>query len=89
MTFSDLGLIFAGGNLMKGFNNFEKDHKCNKYCQYFKLPTEYGECEQSGNPYDESNTGTRRDGANWRDSVQGPLFLSSNRNSVHNKALGP
>jgi len=43
LTDSKLGLIFAEGNLQSGFSGFEKDHKCNKFCEFFQLPTDYAE----------------------------------------------
>ncbi len=36
-----LGSIFAGGNLPNSYNAFEKEHRCNKYCRFFRLPTDY------------------------------------------------
>lgn len=41
MFYSDLGTIFASGNLHTAFNGFTTDHKCNKFCNFFSLPTDY------------------------------------------------
>jgi hypothetical protein len=41
VTHSELGNIFAGGNLPQGHENFEKDHVCNKFCKFFDVPTDY------------------------------------------------
>ncbi|KAJ7150865.1 hypothetical protein C8R43DRAFT_1191365 [Mycena crocata] len=34
-------LIFADGNVSSGFKSFESDHRCNKFCHYFKLRNDY------------------------------------------------
>jgi hypothetical protein len=38
---SELGNVFAGGNLPQGHEYFEKDHLCNKFCTFFDIPTDY------------------------------------------------
>jgi len=83
MTSSDLGLIFADGNLITGFNNFEKDHKCNKYCRYFDLSTEYSQCEESSNSNTQSNTQTGTD-KGLGNNTKIPLFLPSNSSFTQN-----
>ena len=40
-TCSGLGDIFADGNVITGFRAFESTHECNKFCKFFKLPTDY------------------------------------------------
>jgi hypothetical protein len=29
--------IFADGNITSAFENFEREHKCNKYCSFYRL----------------------------------------------------
>ncbi|KAG6818633.1 hypothetical protein H0H93_003300 [Arthromyces matolae] len=41
VTAERLGDIFAEGNLPEAHENFEKHHRCNKFCKYFELPTDY------------------------------------------------
>ena len=36
-------MLFASGNLAEAHNQFEKDHKCNKFCHFFDLPVKYTE----------------------------------------------
>lgn len=40
-----LGLIFAAGNLPDAHESFTEQHQCkfNKYCEYYKIPKEYGD----------------------------------------------
>jgi hypothetical protein len=33
--------IFADGNLASSFEEFGKDHKCNKYCEFYDLPQDF------------------------------------------------
>ncbi|KAJ7024632.1 hypothetical protein C8F04DRAFT_1270022 [Mycena alexandri] len=33
--------LFADGNVATGFESFEIDHVCNKFCQFFQLRTDY------------------------------------------------
>ncbi|KAJ7438149.1 MHCK/EF2 kinase, partial [Mycena latifolia] len=33
--------LFADGNVKSGFQSFEADHKCTKFCTFFGLPTNY------------------------------------------------
>ncbi|KAI0089514.1 hypothetical protein BDY19DRAFT_905830 [Irpex rosettiformis] len=41
VTHPALGPIFASGNLPNAYETFETQHKCNRYCQFFNLPTDY------------------------------------------------
>jgi len=47
-SYSDLGYIFADGNLPGNHQSFEKNHKCNHFCEFFKVPTNYGIWELQG-----------------------------------------
>ena len=38
----ELGVIFASGNLPDAYTVFSEQHQCNKYCDYYKIPREYG-----------------------------------------------
>ncbi|KIL61170.1 hypothetical protein M378DRAFT_82873 [Amanita muscaria Koide BX008] len=38
---SELGVIFAEGNVPSIHSNFEKQHHCNNFCKWFGLPTDY------------------------------------------------
>ena len=29
--------LFADGNITSAFENFEREHKCNKYCSFYRL----------------------------------------------------
>jgi hypothetical protein len=33
--------LFADGNVETGFESFETDHTCNKFCRWFRLRTDY------------------------------------------------
>ena len=33
--------LFADGNVSSGFDSFETDHVCNKFCQFFGLTQDY------------------------------------------------
>jgi hypothetical protein len=33
--------LFADGNVSHGFESFETDHVCNKFCRFFELRTDY------------------------------------------------
>jgi hypothetical protein len=42
---SDLGHIFAEGNIPATFQSFETDHVCNRFCMRFGLPADYEDCD--------------------------------------------
>ncbi len=43
-----LGVLFASGNLPKAHESFEEQHKCNRYCRFFELPTDYDKWPSDG-----------------------------------------
>ncbi|KII92464.1 hypothetical protein PLICRDRAFT_103155 [Plicaturopsis crispa FD-325 SS-3] len=40
-TAPELGMIFSSGNIPAAHDHFEATHPCNKFCQYFNVPTDY------------------------------------------------
>lgn len=40
---SDLGPIFATGNLPDAYRSFETEHDCNEYCRFYRVPGNYSE----------------------------------------------
>ncbi|KAI9447152.1 hypothetical protein BJY52DRAFT_1127615 [Lactarius psammicola] len=40
-------MLFSRGNMQKTHHNFEKEHKCNTFCEFFKVPTTYNSGIQS------------------------------------------
>ncbi|KAI0062958.1 hypothetical protein BV25DRAFT_1785364, partial [Artomyces pyxidatus] len=41
ITNPDLGPLFGQGNVVNTHHRFEAEHRCNKFCKYFDIPTEY------------------------------------------------
>ncbi|KAN0130305.1 hypothetical protein V8E53_011928, partial [Lactarius tabidus] len=42
LLFSDLGCkLFSTGNVQDTHRDFEKEHQCNDFCTFFKVPTTY------------------------------------------------
>ncbi|KAJ7699616.1 hypothetical protein B0H17DRAFT_1049036 [Mycena rosella] len=41
LSSSELGNIFAEGNVSSGYQSFERDHVCNEFCKFFDLRTDY------------------------------------------------
>ncbi|KAN0128046.1 hypothetical protein V8E53_014147, partial [Lactarius tabidus] len=40
LLFSDLGhKLFSKGNIQDTHHEFEKEHQCNEFCTFFKVPT--------------------------------------------------
>ncbi|KAJ7512705.1 hypothetical protein B0H11DRAFT_2301998, partial [Mycena galericulata] len=37
LSSSELGAIFAEGNVSSGYHSLERDHVCNEYCKFFQL----------------------------------------------------
>ncbi|KAJ7265655.1 hypothetical protein C8J57DRAFT_1069332, partial [Mycena rebaudengoi] len=46
LTADEVGSVFVDGNVASGYASFELDHKCNDFCQFFKLPTDYSNWAQ-------------------------------------------
>ncbi|KAJ6504299.1 alpha-kinase family-domain-containing protein, partial [Mycena vitilis] len=42
--------LFAEGNVASGFDSFEVDHKCNKYCRFFELSDNYDDEVEAKSP---------------------------------------
>ncbi|KAH7919660.1 kinase-like protein, partial [Leucogyrophana mollusca] len=38
VTKRELGPVFTSGNIPEAFENFEKEHECNKFCEFFRVP---------------------------------------------------
>ncbi|KAF5377829.1 hypothetical protein D9615_006831 [Tricholomella constricta] len=41
VTNSALGVIFADGNVPSSHENFEINHRCNHFCEFFEVPSDY------------------------------------------------
>ncbi|KAH7906200.1 hypothetical protein BJ138DRAFT_1117788 [Hygrophoropsis aurantiaca] len=41
VTKRELGAIFASGNIPEAHEEFERDHQCNKFCVFFRIPRNY------------------------------------------------
>ncbi|KAF8056047.1 hypothetical protein FPV67DRAFT_1678847 [Lyophyllum atratum] len=48
ITDSALGVIFADGNHPSGHTNLEPNHRCNYFCEWFEVPTDYDLWESQG-----------------------------------------
>ncbi|KAF8151403.1 hypothetical protein B0H34DRAFT_755565 [Crassisporium funariophilum] len=48
ITDSALGVIFADGNHPSGHTNLEPNHRCNYFCKWFEVPTDYDLWESQG-----------------------------------------
>ena len=33
--------LFASGNMASSFLSFERTHECNKFCEFFEIPSDY------------------------------------------------
>jgi len=59
ITSGELGHIFSDGNLEATYIMFPKEHECNKFCKFFKLPvlSELDSDENHSSKSDESSDG--------------------------------
>ncbi|PSS01014.1 hypothetical protein PHLCEN_2v4080, partial [Hermanssonia centrifuga] len=63
VCFSGLGVIFASGNLPEAHRSFESQHQCNRFCQYFQVPTDYSSWPSNNIGEPELSPSTAQEGA--------------------------
>ncbi|KAJ7695732.1 hypothetical protein B0H17DRAFT_930365 [Mycena rosella] len=72
LSSSELGNIFAEGNVSSGYQSFERDHVCNEFCKFFDLRTDYADWPiESGSRLSKSSPS---EPGSSKAHLSGPLF---------------